>query len=489
MSKDNSLSKGTKDGVIWNSINQFGTIAIGFIISTILARLLLPEDYGLIAMILVITSLSEVFIDSGFKSALIQFKEVDEKDYSTIFFFNLVVGGCFSLGFFLLADWFATFYDNEILANLTRAISFMYVINSLAIVQEAKLTRALEFKKLAIIKLVALIISGSVGIIMATLDFEVWSLVAQRLSMSIINVLLLFIFIRWLPILIFDFERVKKFWKYSSYMLGNKISQTAIMKLDIFIVGKIFEPAALGLYQKAKSLNQMPSTFISGIVSKTFFPVFSRQQDNLDQVRISYFRIIEIMSYAVIPIFGWLFFIAEDLVILLFTEKWIGMVTFFQLFCLAGFLWPINALKINLTNALGRSDFTFKQSILITSTRLILLLSLFLIPSAIKVEYLIYIYIFVFYLAFFSACYLLYSTLQISILKQIEEIFLPLVFTVIGVYFGSLLLDLNPLDNRLINIIGASIIFSVLYLFILYLFKRNLVMELIQVLKTARLRK
>ncbi len=476
------MKQETTTGIKWNTISQIGGVLTTFVVSTILARLLLPEDFGLIAMILVITSMSEIFIDSGFKSALIQSKQVDDRDFSSVFSFNLCIGGILTLIIFQSAEAISDLYDNHHLRDLTRVISVIYILKSLSLVHEAKLIRALDFKRYAIIQLGALAGAGTIGIALALNDFGVWSLVLQILSKSVITAILLYLAVNWMPTLIFDLASIRKFWKFSSFMLGNRLLQQIVMKLDIFIVARMFQPASLGLYQKAKSLNQMPSTVAGGIVSRTFFPIFSKMQDDQKKVEHLYGRVNELICFTIIPTFALLYLVSEDLIVALFTSKWVEMVPYFKLFCLAGFLWPINAMKINVVNALGFSKYTFGHSVTISCVRLAMLLGVLLHFTTVPIEYLIYVYIVTFYLGFLAACYLMYILLGVGIVKQVVQLVLPLVLSSFVVFLVTFLDWCLPIGSRLGRLLVDIFLFIGVYASMIWLVARSVWLTMVELL-------
>lgn len=379
-----NLRKESIHAVKWSSINQAIRLFLRFGFAVVMARLLSPRDFGLMAMIFVITDFSYMFISGGLANALIQKKTLNREDYSTVFYINIVLGFLFTLFFWHGASFLAKFYDEPKLKALTQAVSVIYFINSLSVVQRAVLTRKIAFKKLTIVELGGVLFSGVSGISFAIYGLGVWSLVWAHIFGESITLLLFWLLSPWRPSLIFRLSSMKKLFSYSSKILLSTIIHAVTNKFDIMLVGKLFPAELLGLYSKARANSGLPRNFIAQISSRSFFPILSKLQDDKDRFKSAYCRILSMVVFLGLPLFIFLILTAKNLVGLIFGDKWLGMVGYFQLFCVIGILDIINLLKMYSLNALGRPDLVLKLSSILYPARLLTLLVVALSISSLE---------------------------------------------------------------------------------------------------------
>lgn len=351
-------------GLLWSSIERFSAQGIQFILGIILARLLLPEDYGLIGMLAIFLAVSVTFIDSGFSTALIQKKDRDEKDFSTVFYFNIAVASVFYLLLFFTAPLIANFYNQPTLVALTRVIGLTVVINSFAVVQRAKFTIIIDFKTQTKASIASVIISGIVGIYLAYTDYGVWALVVQALIRAILNVVILWYYSKWLPYNGFHFDRFKSLFSFGSKLLASGLINTVYDNIYLIIIGKVFSADSLGFYTRAKQFNDFPSSNITGILQRVTFPLLSQLQDDDDRLKDTYRKMIKLSALIVFPLMIGLAALADPLIRLVLTEKWIDTVWMLQLLCFAGMWYPIHALNLNILNVKGRSDLFLRLEII-----------------------------------------------------------------------------------------------------------------------------
>lgn len=270
------LKEKTLSGVKWNAIGRFSTQGVSFVISILLARILTPSDYGVVGMIGIFMAIAQTFIDSGFGSALIRKKDCTEEDFSTAFYFNIVVGIVCYLLLFFSAPLIANFFDTPILRDIVRVLSINLFLNSLSIVQSAKLTAAVDFKSQAKVSLAATIVSGCVGLAMAYSGFGVWSLVYQSVSSSLVRTILFWIITKWRPLHTFSKQSFKYLFGFGSKILSASLLHTIYANLTTILIGKFYTPKDLGFYTRGESLAKLPSSNLTGILQSVTYPIFPK---------------------------------------------------------------------------------------------------------------------------------------------------------------------------------------------------------------------
>ena len=286
-----SLRKQTITGFKWSFVNKFGAQFLNLLFSIILARILGPEEYGLIAMITVFTGLASLFLDFGFGNALIHKEGASNLDWSSVFWVNLLLGLVIFLTLSLSSSHIAKFYNEPILANITIVIGLNYIINSFAITQNAKLKKDIRVKELALITMTAIVVSGSVGIWLALNGFGVWSLVAQRLLMSLSTVVGLFITLMWLPVARISTSSIRSIFNYSAYQFSGGVLSYGSRNVDNLLIGRYLDSEDLGLYSRAYSFLMFPVNAISGVIMHVLFPSFVKINKDRDKLRKNFFEI------------------------------------------------------------------------------------------------------------------------------------------------------------------------------------------------------
>lgn len=373
----------TFNSIIWSSIERFSVQGVQFILSFVIARKLLPSDYGLIAMLGIFMAVAQTFIDSGFSNALIQKQNRSNKDYSTVFYFNIVIAVILYGVMVGCAPHIAAFYKEPLLRNIILWVGLNFVINSFTTVQRAKLTIELNFKIQAYISLSAVILSGSAAVYMAYNNFGVWTLVYQSLLNSLINMLLLWIFARWHPIFVFSKSSFKELFSFGSKLLGGAILHTLYTNLYTLIIGKVFSSTDLGFYNRAFTLTQYPSTNITGIMTRVTYPIECQIQHDDEKLQEKYFTFIRQTAFIVFPLMIGLAAISEPLIKIVLTEKWMGSVPYIQIMCFA-YMWdPIMRMTWDLLNVKHRSDYSLRSEIIKKLTAFSILF--ITIPFGIKV--------------------------------------------------------------------------------------------------------
>ena len=358
------LKEKTLSGVKWNAIGRFSTQGISFVISILLARILTPSDYGVVGMIGIFMAIAQTFIDSGFGSALIRKKDCTDEDFSTAFYFNIGVGIVCYLILFLAAPFIANFFDTPILRDIVRILSISLFLNSLSIVQGAKLTAAVDFKSHAKVSLVATIVSGCVGLAMAYVGFGVWSLVYQSVSLSAVRTLLLWLITKWKPLRTFSKRSFKYLFGFGSKILSASLLHTIYANLSTILIGKFYKPSDLGYYTRGENLANLPSTNLTSILQGVTYPILAKIQDDDERLISVYRKYIRITSMV---IFFGMFLMAslsKPLILTLLTDKWTDSIIYLQIFCFAYMFDHICQLNLNILYVKGRSDLVLRLEII-----------------------------------------------------------------------------------------------------------------------------
>jgi teichuronic acid exporter len=351
-------------GVFWSFLERVGQQGISFFIGIILARLLLPEQFGLVGMLSLFIEIARAFVDSGFGAALIQRKKATDADVCSIFYFNLLVG-LLAMGLLcLLAPWAADFYQQPILTPLMRVLSVTLVINSFAGVHTALLSKRIDFKTQLKVSVAATLLSGVIGITLAVRGFGVWSLAAQYISNSLFRTTFLWALNTWRPKLIFRFAALREMFGFGSKLLASGLINTMFENIYLVVIGRLFSASHLGLYVGARRVQNMATANITGVVTQVAFPVFSTLQDDPVRLKRSMRKAMVMLALVNFPIMAGLTLVARPVICLLMTEKWAAAVPWLQLLCLAGLLYPFQALHLNVLMARGRSDLFFRLEVI-----------------------------------------------------------------------------------------------------------------------------
>ncbi|WP_097027911.1 lipopolysaccharide biosynthesis protein [Clostridium peptidivorans] len=350
--------------LFWKLMERGGTQGIQFIVQIALARLLVPDDYGVIALIAIFITIANVFVQSGFNIALIQKKDVNETDFSSVFYLSLLVASLLYIILFFIAPSIATFYHEVQLILILRVLSITLFFGAFNSIQNAVISRKMQFKKLFFSSLGAMLVSGTIGIVFAYTGFGVWALVAQQLINQFMITTILWFTVKWRPKLVFSFKRVKGLFSYGWKLLVSSLIDTLYMNLRSLIIGKIYNPATLGFYNRGDQFPQIIVTNINGSIQSVMLPAIASEQDNRQRVKGMVRRSIATSSFILFPMMVGLAVIAEPLVIVLLTDKWLPCVPFLQISCASYALWPIHTANLQAINALGRSDIFLRLEVI-----------------------------------------------------------------------------------------------------------------------------
>ncbi|MBF8964212.1 lipopolysaccharide biosynthesis protein [Pontibacter sp. FD36] len=359
-----SLKQKTISGLFWTFSQQFGVQFINFLVSIVLARLLMPADFGLIGMLAIFIGIGSSLIDSGLTSSLIRTAEPNQRDYSTVFLINLVGSIVIYFILFFAAPFIAAFYNQSILENIIKVYTLSFIINAFASVQRTKLTKEMNFKLQMTIQIPSLIGGGILGIMLANNGYGVWSLVYMNLFQSLLSTVQLWIRSGWKPSLIFDIEKFRYHFNFGYKLTLSGILETTFNNAYHIIIGKFFSADQLGFYTRAQSLKQLPVQNISKALNKVTYPLFSSIQNDNVKLKGAYKRLMQQVLFWIAPAMIFLGIVAEPLFRFLLGEKWLPAVTYFQVLCAIGIMYPLNAYNLNILKVKGRSDLFLKLEII-----------------------------------------------------------------------------------------------------------------------------
>lgn len=359
-----SLKEKTVKGVVWSSVDRFFSQGIQFIFSILIARLLLPSDYGTVAMLNIFLAISQTFIDSGFGTALIRKIDRTEEDFSTVFYFNIAAALAFYGILWFTAPYIADFYDIPLLKDITRVVALTLVFGSFSGIQSARLSIAIDFRSRAIISITVTLVTGALGLWMAYSGYGVWALVMQSVVSSLLRTILLWAFVRWMPKLVFSWKSFKELFSFGSKLLASGLLDTAYNNIYTLVIGKVFSSSALGVYSRADSLAQYPSSNITSVLQGVTFPVLSSIQNEPERLTSAYKKFIRLSAFVVFPLMIGLSAVADPLIRLVLTDKWEGAIYLLQIICFSMMWYPVHAINLNLLQVEGRSDYFLKLEII-----------------------------------------------------------------------------------------------------------------------------
>lgn len=347
------------DGIIWSSLQRFGTMGITLVSNIILARLLTPDDYGCVGMLMIFISLANTFIDGGFGSALIQKKQPAAEDYSTIFYWNIVLSLILYIVLYFAAPLIAAFYKIPLLTPVLRVQGIVLIFNALSIIQQNQLRKKLDFKSLAIVNIISASIALTIAIMMAYQGMGVWSLVGQQISLSLFNAILFWIVSGWRPLQVFSWSSFKELFSFGGYILLSHLVSTFSNEIQGLLIGRRFNAYSMGLYTQAYRLEGSAATAVSGVIDQVTYPVLSSLQDDTVKLKVALKKFIQIPAFICCPFLAIMIVIAKPLIILLYTEKWSACVPYFQILCCAGVAVCLQGVANNAIAAIGKSNVFF----------------------------------------------------------------------------------------------------------------------------------
>lgn len=472
-----SLKQKTLKGTFWTLIEQFSGKAFGFIIQIYLARLLMPEDFGLIAMVIIFIGIGTSIMDSGFGQSLIRTKNPSEADFSSIFYLNILMSIIVYILIYFMAPFVSDFYDESSLTFILRVLALIIVIRSFSLVQQTIMTINLDFKKQMIVNLISTIIGGCTATVIAFQGYGVWALVFMQLISNSLMALLFWYFGKWKPKRIFDIDRVKHHYSFGYKLMLNTFVNSIFNYIFDIVIGKFYSSSILGFYNRAATYQKFPTILLGRSINRVTYPMFSKLSENKTQMKQALKRINKLVIYVYTPFMFLLIFNAKQVIVILLTEKWLPVVPIFQILCLGGLLQPIQYYNTNIIKSLGDSALLLKINFF---SRLFTVIGLFVI-----INYGFY-HLIVFQaisMVLVTLCFMWYSGLKINyhLLEQFKDILVDFSISFLIsflCYFINSTLNLSNLWSLIfytICFLISYIVFSGLFKLESYTFIKNLI--------------
>lgn len=448
-------------GFAWSGMDKLLTQGLQFLFSLLMARLLVPEDYGIIGMLAIFTEVANIFVDSGFASALIRKNNPTELDNSTAFMFNVTIALLTYTILFVASPYIAFFYKIPLLEPVLRVLAIGIVLNSLCVVQVALLTKQLNFKLQAIIGAISVIVSGIVGVVLAFWGYGVWALVAQVLIVSFMKMVLLWLFSKWKPSFQFSCKSFKELFGFGSKLLAGGLINTIYNNLYLIVIGKVFSASSLGFYTRATQFVNFPSYSISSVITKVSYPLFSKMQSDICQLTTAYEKLLKMVMYIVFPAMTLLAAVSEPLIDVLLTYKWAQSAVYLKILCFALMWVPMHTINLDLITALGRSDLFLRLEIV----KKIVGVSVLMITIPLGLKYMCYGQILMGVISLFINTYYSGRLGNFGFLRQIKLLFPSLICSVVMFLIITLFnhcVTLKPLQLLVIDIfIGFVFYFGI----------------------------
>lgn len=474
---ETNLKQSATSGLLWKLVEKGGTQIIQFIVSLILARLISPEEYGIVGLLTIFIALSDIIIQQGLVTALIQKKNTTELDYSSVFWVNFLFSIFIYIILYLIAPLIAEFYNEQALISIMRVISLNVIIGSLSSVHYTILVKKLDFKKSFFRGLSNTITYGLIGIVLGSLGFGAWSLVFARIAGTAASTLTSFLTVRWKPSLHISLNNINSMFNFSSKLLLTSIANTIFNNIHSLIIGRFFSKSDLGYYQRGQQIPQTVLTAIDGSLSEVLYPTFSIIQDNLSLLKAAMRRSLKISLYVVLPLLAGLYATAEPLILILLTDKWELSIPFLRLSCIICAFWPLSA-REHALNAIGKSNVTLKLSIINKSITLIFIF----ICLPLGIYAIMYSTIFASFISLFISCYYINRYIHYTVREFIRDI-LPIILLSVSmcfiIYFFNFLaiplflkLSLQTIIGVIIYLLGSYILKLESFYYILDLLKK-----------------
>lgn len=454
---DNSLTSKTVHGLGWSAIENITKLGITFIVSIVLARLLSPDEYGLIGILTIFISVFTAIVDSGFTNALIRKIDITDEDYSTVFYTNIVVSFVMALILFFSARPIAIFFEREELVPLTQVMSSILIINAFSIVHRARATKMLDFRIQTKITFFSSIFSGVVGITMAYAGYGVWALVGQQVSVNLLTTILFWTYSKWFPFKKFSSRSFQEMWAFGWKLLVSSLLDTTWKEIYQIVIGKCYSPVTLGLFTRAKQFSDLCSTNLTSVVQRVSFPVLSSIQDDPKRLKDAYRRVIKTTMF---PTFVFMFgmaSIAKPMILVLIGEQWIECVPMLQLICIYGALYPLHAINLNMLQVKGRSDLFLRLEIVKKIIAVVpILMGVFLNIYLMLIGTIIFNFVSYYLNAFYSGSLLNYSFKE-QVMDIMPSFLIALVMSILLYSFSFI--DVNPFLQLAIQLIlGCAIV-------------------------------
>lgn len=479
MPNQSSLNDKTIVGLFWSFLDLLSKGGIQLGLQIILARLLLPDHFGLLGMVIVFITISTIVIDSGFSQALIRDKNTTQLDYTTVFYFNLFISFCAYGLLFVFAPSISDFYSEPQLVAIIRVISLVLIVNSLGIIQRVKIIKKIDFKTLTKINVFSVAISGGITITMSLLGYGVWSLVMNMILAALVQTILLWFYNKWIPSLSFSYQSFTKYFGFGSKLLVSSLIDTFYNNIFYVIIGKVFSTTQLGYYSNAVKFRDLAALSISTAVERVSYPVLSSIQDDDIRLKLGFKKVIKTTAFVYFPIMAGLAAVAFPLFGLVIGDKWLPSVVYFQLLCIAGMLYPIHLLNLTILQVKGRSDLFLV--IEVVKKVILTVLILFALTMKLGIIGLIMAALLNSFLSFFVNSYFSGTAIGYSTKEQLKDLLPAFIIAVVmgvSVYCLGFILPANYLV-KLVAQVGIGIIMYVVLCKILHVQELRVVYQIL----------
>ena len=451
----------TVKGVGWSFIDNIASSGVTFLVGLVLARLLAPAEYGIMAMIAIFIAISNSITDSGFSNALIRKIHIDRIDYNTVFYFNLLVSIVIYLLLFLASPAISSFFKEPILINVTRIIGWVVIINALAIIPRTIFVRNINFKTQTKISLISSVSSGIIGIGMALCNMGVWSLVGQQISRQLLNTLFLWIFCRWRPVWEFSIKSFRELFGFGSKLLLSGLLDTIYKNIYYIVIGRFYTSSQLGQFTRAEQFKTIFSSNLTTVVQRVSYPVLSSIQEEPERLREAYRKVIKTTMLVTFACMLGLAAVSKSLLLILIGEKWLPAVHFLQIICFSGMLYPLHAINLNILQVKGRSDLFLKLEIL----KKVIAIAPIIIGIFYGIEYMLYGSVCTSFIAYFLNSYYSADLINYSTKKQITDI-LPTFL--VSLFTSAAMWSLSLLNLSAYIIFPCQLLLGVILIFLIY---------------------
>lgn len=474
-----NLKEKTISGFTWSFIDSTIGQGITFIVGIILARLLTPKEFGLIGMLTIFIAISQLLIDSGFSQALIRKKNCTQQDYSTVFYFNIILGFFLYVLLFISAGSISTFFHEPILKPLIRVLGLALIINSFTIIQTTLLVKHINFKLQAKISVISFFISGIISIYMAYTGWGVWSLVALTLIRNATNSFLIWFWNQWKPMWFFSFKSFRELFSFSGQLLVTQLMDSIYRNIYYLVIGKYFTAVELGYYTRAEQFQSVASSNLQGVIGRVSYPILSTIQDDTQKLKEAYKKILKSTMLITFVLMLGMAAIAKPMILTLIGDKWEPCVIYLQLLCFVGMSYPLHALNLNILYVKGRSDFALRIEIIKKAMCIpIIVIAILWGIKAMIISMILFSVLAYFINSYWSAYLIDYSSL--AQIKDISPSFLLAGVMSALVFVQGLIIDLSPLPTLLIQLAtGAMLTFSICEILRYkdYLYIKNIIAE------------
>lgn len=455
---EENLKKKAVNGVAWRLVDVGGKKFVTFFVSIILARLIMPDQFGMIAMLGVFTGIAGVFVDSGFSTALIRKNNRTQADCSTVYWFNILVSITCYIILFFCAPWVSDFYGMPQLTAILRVTSLGIILGSLSGVHSTILSAEMKFKTATKISFTATLISAVVGVAMAYAGFEVWALVAQSLSSTVVSTVMTWFAVKWRPSFMISRQSFREFFNFGWKLLGSGLLDTIYGNIYSIVIGKIYKASELAFYNRAQGFTVLAAQVPTSLLQSVTYPTLCKLQDNDDQLRNAYLRIIRLCAFIVFPLCLGFGAVAYPMINVLLTERWIYAATLLSIICFQAMWFPIHAVNLNYLIVKGRSDLFFRLEII----KKILGVSVLCITIPMGLEAMCYGAVVSSVLCLFINTYYTGKFLNLTIWKQMQDMIPSLLLSV--AMFLCARLTANALGNGMVSLICSILVGAAIYI-------------------------